>query len=34
MKIAKEGYLLTKIINEIQKTRFKSEKTYRIFENP
>jgi len=33
-EIGKAGYSLNKIINEIQKTGFKVEKTYRIFENP
>jgi len=34
-EIGKRGYPLSKIINEIQKARFKVEKTYsRVFENP
>ena len=33
-EIGKAGYPLNKIIKDIQKTGFKIEKTYRIFENP
>ena len=33
-EIGKEGYLLNKIIDDIERTGFKIESTYRVFENP
>jgi len=33
-EIGKTGYSLHKIVNDIQNTGFKIEKTYRVFENP
>jgi len=33
-EIGKIDYSLNKIVNDIQNTGFKIEKTYRVFENP